>query len=55
MDSFLNEAYWHKHQIHTLIDLYPEGQVVVKVNGIIAGCALSIIVDYKKGTQYQQY
>lgn len=46
--SFLNEAYWHKHQIHTLIDLYPEGQVVVKVNGIIAGCALSIIVDYKK-------
>jgi predicted amidohydrolase/GNAT superfamily N-acetyltransferase len=46
--SFLNESYWHIHQIHTLIDKFSEGQVVVKVNGIIAGCALSIIVDYKK-------
>ncbi len=44
----LDEAYWKKHQIKTLIDKFPEGQVVVKVNGQLAGCALSIIVDYAK-------
>ena len=41
-------AYWTKNQIEKLIKLFPEGQVVIKVNGKLAGCALSIIVDYKK-------
>lgn len=38
-------AYWKEHHIETLLNKFPEGQVVVKVNGIIAGCALSIMVD----------
>lgn len=42
----LPDAYWKEHQIKTLIDAFPEGQVVMKVNNQIAGCALSIIVDY---------
>lgn len=33
-------------QIKSLIKLFPEGQVVIKVNGQLAGCALSIIVEY---------
>ncbi|NLI71380.1 MAG: GNAT family N-acetyltransferase, partial [Bacteroidales bacterium] len=41
-------AYWSKEQIEKLITLFPEGQVVIKVNEQLAGCALSIIVDYKK-------
>ncbi len=41
-------SYWKEHQIKSLIDLFPEGQVVIKVNKQIAGCALSIIVDYDK-------
>ena len=41
-------AYWREHQIQTLITKFPEGQVVIKVNNQIAGCALSIIVDYEK-------
>lgn len=40
-------AYWKEQQIETLINLFPEGQVVIKVNDQIAGCALSIILDYK--------
>ncbi|MBI9069386.1 MAG: GNAT family N-acetyltransferase [Salinivirgaceae bacterium] len=40
------DAYWREKQINTLIDSFPEGQVVIKVNGQIAGVALSIIVDY---------
>lgn len=41
-------AYWREQHIQALIDRFPEGQIVVKVNGQIAGCALSIIVDYDK-------
>ena len=40
------DAYWKEHHIKTLIDKFPEGQVVVKINNQIAGCALSIIVKY---------
>ena len=39
-------SYWKKDQIQRLITLFPEGQVVIKIDGEIAGCALSIIVDY---------
>ena len=42
----LPEMYWEESQIKKLIDIFPEGQVVIKVNNQIAGCALSIIVDY---------
>ncbi len=41
-------SYWREHHIKSLIDQFPEGQVVIKVNNEIAGCALSIIVDYDK-------
>lgn len=42
------DAYWREFQIKKLIDMFPEGQVVIKVNNQIAGCALCIIVDYDK-------
>lgn len=42
------DAYWRESQIKTLIDLFPEGQVIIKANDQIAGCALSIIVDYNQ-------
>jgi predicted amidohydrolase/GNAT superfamily N-acetyltransferase len=38
-------SYWKIHHIKALLDKFPEGQVVVKVNGQIAGCALSIRVN----------
>ncbi|HPE33436.1 MAG TPA: carbon-nitrogen hydrolase family protein [Bacteroidales bacterium] len=41
-------AYWKEHQIESLVKKFPEGQVVISVNGILAGCALSIIVDFEK-------
>ncbi|MBX3723452.1 MAG: bifunctional GNAT family N-acetyltransferase/carbon-nitrogen hydrolase family protein [Turneriella sp.] len=40
------DQYWKEHQISSLLSRFPEGQVVVKVNGRIAGCALSIIINY---------
>jgi len=41
----MGNAYWEESIIKKLTDIFPEGQVVIKVNGEIAGCALSIIVD----------
>ena len=46
--SSMPDAYWKEHHIKSLIDRFPEGQVVLKVNGQIAGCALAIVVDYDK-------
>lgn len=40
------DAYWKEDQIQALIKKFPEGQVVIKINNEIAGCVLSIIVDY---------
>lgn len=39
------DQYWREGQILKLIQKFPEGQVVIKVNNQIAGCALSIIID----------
>ncbi|WP_306641125.1 carbon-nitrogen hydrolase family protein [Sanyastnella coralliicola] len=41
------QSYWKQRQIERLLDIFPEGQVVIKIDGEIAGCALSIIVDYE--------
>lgn len=41
-------SYWKSEQIEKLIRVFPEGQVVVKVNGKLAGISLSIIVNYAK-------
>lgn len=40
------DAYWRRNQIEKLVEIFPEGQAVNKVNGQLAGCALSIIVNY---------
>ncbi len=41
-------SFWTKQHIERLTTIFPEGQVVIKIDGNIAGCALSLIVDYKK-------
>jgi predicted amidohydrolase/GNAT superfamily N-acetyltransferase len=48
-------SYWKEHHISTLIKRFPEGQVVIKVNDQIAGCALSIIVDYDNYSNKHTY
>ncbi len=40
------DAYWKEYHIESLIEKFQEGQVVIKINGQLAGCALSIIVNY---------
>jgi predicted amidohydrolase/GNAT superfamily N-acetyltransferase len=42
------DSYWEKSEIKNLLKVFPEGQVIITVNGQIAGCALSIIIENKK-------
>ncbi|KPM48453.1 carbon-nitrogen hydrolase family protein [Jiulongibacter sediminis] len=48
-------SYWKEHHINKLIEKFPEGQVVIKINNKLAGCALSIIVDYDKFDDQHTY
>jgi predicted amidohydrolase/GNAT superfamily N-acetyltransferase len=41
----MTDSYWSENSISTLIQIFQEGQIVIKVNGDIAGCALSIIIN----------
>lgn len=51
----MDDAYWSLEQVKTLIRLFPEGQVIIKVNNQLAGCALSIIVDSIKVDRRHTY
>lgn len=41
-------SYWSLATISNLIQRFPAGQIVMKADGVVIGCALSIIVDYDK-------
>src|ERR1043165_372213 len=43
-----HEDNWTADAIAQLIRRFPEGQIVIKVGGVVVGCALSIVVDYRK-------
>ena len=51
----IEDAYWKKEQINSLIEMFPEGQVVIKVNDELAGCAFSIIVDDDELEEHHTY
>jgi len=48
-------AYWREHHIKKLLKAFPEGQVVLKVNNQVAGCALSIIVAEEQVEEEHTY
>ncbi len=51
----MQNPHWKEAEIKQLIKKFPEGQVAVKVNDQIAGCALAIIVDYQKFNHQHTY
>lgn len=40
--------YWKKDHLRSLVEKFPEGQVAIRVNDELAGCALSVIVDFSQ-------
>ncbi len=57
IESYTNMpgSYWKEEQIEALINKFPEGQVVMKINNHIAGCALSLILDYNSFDDHHSY
>lgn len=53
--SNIPNAYWKEAHIKSLIDKFPEGQVVIKINDELAGCALSVVVNYEDFDQHHTY
>ena len=53
--SNMPNSYWKESHIKSLIQKFHEGQIVIKVNDQLAGCALSIIVDYDKFDDHHTY
>src|SRR5690554_2032090 len=49
------ESYWREHEIRTLLNIFPMGQIGVLVDGVIVGCALSIIVKYELYSDEHSY
>jgi len=46
---------WNEKQVNTLIKLFPKGQVVVMVDGVLAGAALSILIKYDRFDEKHTY
>jgi predicted amidohydrolase/GNAT superfamily N-acetyltransferase len=46
--SELENSYWKEHHIEKLLAIFPEGQLVVLVDGKVVGSALSLIIEYRK-------
>lgn len=46
--SSMPNMIWGEEQITKLIEIFPEGQISIKIDNEFAGCALSIIIDYQK-------
>lgn len=40
-------SYWSEDSIALLLDIFPEGQLCIDVNGKVVACALSLIINYK--------
>jgi predicted amidohydrolase/GNAT superfamily N-acetyltransferase len=51
----MENAYWKEELIQLLINDFPKGQVVIKVNGNLAGCALALRVDYAQFDRAHTY
>ncbi len=51
----MDDPYWERYQIKSLIDKFAEGQVVIKVNEVIAGCILSIIINEEHFQEHHTY
>lgn len=57
IDSYpdMKDLYWNEHHIATLIEKFPEGQIVILADGKVVGSALSIIVDSDEFAEDHSY
>ena len=53
--SLLPDSAWSREEIARLVEIFPEGQVVLRVDGELAACALSIVVRYDQLRYHHTY
>ncbi|MFN3752901.1 GNAT family N-acetyltransferase [Flavobacterium sp.] len=53
--SELENAYWKEHHIEKLLTIFPEGQLVILVDGKVVGSALSLIVNEDTANRNHNY
>jgi len=53
--SEMEDAYWRESDIQRLLDIFPEGQLVILVDGKVVGSALSLIVTEDKVKENHTY
>ena len=41
-------SYWRQEKVFKLLEVFPDGQICVELNGRVVACALAIVVDYNK-------
>lgn len=51
----LEDSYWYKGEIEKLLNVFPEGQLVVLVDDVVVGSALSLIVDERQAMSTHTY
>ena len=51
----IDGLHWKEHQIDRLLQVFPEGQICVEVDGRVVASALSLIVDYDKFSDHHTY
>ncbi|TVR15125.1 MAG: GNAT family N-acetyltransferase [Balneolaceae bacterium] len=51
----IQDPTWSKKELKKLTSIFPEGQVVIKVDDKIVACALSIIIPYKLFDEKHKY
>ncbi len=44
----MDEPAWEYKHLKRLMQIFPDGQICIEINGKVVGCALSLIVDYNK-------
>lgn len=50
-----SDEVWTRENIVDLIDVFPEGQLCVEVDGRVVACALSLMLNSKKANVYDSY
>lgn len=51
----MSDDYWKREHLDLLIKKFPEGQIVMKVNGEVAACALAIVVKSERIEEQHTY
>lgn len=51
----VDDIYWEKDEIKRLLKIFPEGQIVILVDDVVVGAALSVIVDEELALSNHKY